>query len=70
MPTYTYQCQSCAAMLDVFRKIVDMDLAPDRCEACGKEQMSRIMTAPAGFFRDGGHNGEYNKTGPRKGNRK
>lgn len=67
MPTYTFQCQSCGEMKDVWRHMNDRDKAPERCERCGKPEMQRMFTAVGFSFTDGGHKGEYTKYGPRKG---
>lgn len=66
MPTYTYQCQKCAHMIDAHRKIVDRDNAPDSCDQCGNKELKRLLAAPAIQMKSG-HKHEYTKYGPRKG---
>ncbi len=66
MPTYTYQCQKCAHMIDAHRKIAERDNPPPSCENCRHKDLKRIMATSNFSFTDGGHKGEYTKTGPRK----
>lgn len=71
MPTYTYQCQSetCGHLQDKMNKISERDeKPPEFCEKCGKTELKRPEVPQGGIgftFKDGGHNGEYTKTGPR-----
>lgn len=71
MPTYTYQCQkaTCAHMQDKLNKIAERDThPPEFCDKCGNTELKRPGSPLPGAsfsFKDGGHNGEYTKTGPR-----
>ncbi len=54
MPIYDYQCSSCEHKLEAIQKISDAPLTT--CPVCGKETLSKCVTAPS--FRLGG-NGWY-----------
>jgi len=54
MPIYAYACSSCGLQKDVMRKISDAPLTT--CPECGKETLSKQLTA-AGFQLKG--NGYY-----------
>jgi putative FmdB family regulatory protein len=47
MPTYEYQCRSCAHRFDAFQSITASPLA--RCPRCGKK-VDRLISAGAGFL--------------------
>jgi putative FmdB family regulatory protein len=72
MPIYSYQCQKCAHIEEAWNKSVHTrDECPiPFCKNCGNtEKMLRPGVEKSNFsFKDGGHNGQYNKYGPRKGN--
>jgi putative FmdB family regulatory protein len=50
MPTYEYQCGSCAAVFDRQRKIADM-LGPEGepCPECAAENVKKVILTPAGL---------------------
>lgn len=45
MPIYEFQCKSCGAEVEVLQKINDPHLTD--CEACGKAEMKKKVTAAA-----------------------
>lgn len=45
MPIYEYQCQSCGNEIEVIQKISDDPLKD--CEACGKSEMKKMVSAAA-----------------------
>lgn len=45
MPIYEFQCQSCGAEVEVLQKISDAPLTD--CEACGKPDMKKMVSAAA-----------------------
>ncbi len=47
MPTYEYQCRSCAHRFDAFQSITASPLT--RCPHCGKK-VDRLISAGAGFL--------------------
>jgi putative FmdB family regulatory protein len=47
MPTYEYQCRSCAHRFDAFQSITASPLV--RCPQCGKK-VERLISAGAGFL--------------------
>lgn len=64
MPIYEYQCQSCGTRKEVLQKISDPLLTD--CDACGKSELKKLLSA-AGFRLSGG--GWYEtdfKTGNKK----
>ncbi len=64
MPIYEFQCQSCGAEVEVIQKISDLPLTD--CEACGKPELKKMVSAAA--FRLSG-SGWYEtdfKTGKKK----
>jgi len=53
MPTYEYECTSCAHTLEAFQSISENPLR--RCPACGKKTLCRRIGAGAGIiFRGSG----------------
>ncbi len=50
MPIYEYQCASCGNSIEVIQKFSDDPLT--ECEACGKPDLKKKVSAPA--FRLGG----------------
>ncbi|MEM7219219.1 MAG: zinc ribbon domain-containing protein [Pseudomonadota bacterium] len=51
MPIYEYQCKQCGHRLEVIQKISDKRLR--KCPACGKQSLSKLVSA-AGFRLKGG----------------
>ena len=45
MPIYEFQCQSCGTEVEVIQKISDLPLTD--CEACGKPDMKKMVSAAA-----------------------
>ena len=45
MPIYEFQCQACGFEIEVLQKISDPHLTD--CEACGKSEMKKKVTAAA-----------------------
>lgn len=45
MPIYEFQCQSCGTEVEVLQKISDAPLTD--CEACGKPDMKKMVSAAA-----------------------
>jgi putative FmdB family regulatory protein len=45
MPIYEFQCQSCGNEVEVIQKISDAPLTD--CEACGKSDMKKMVSAAA-----------------------
>lgn len=51
MPIYEYQCKACGHELEIIQKISDEPLK--FCPECGKEELSKLVSA-AGFRLKGG----------------
>ncbi|MCL4693159.1 MAG: zinc ribbon domain-containing protein, partial [Candidatus Hydrogenedentes bacterium] len=48
MPTYSYQCQKCETVRDVFHS---MSATPRlTCESCGSRRMKRLLGTGAGII--------------------
>jgi len=45
MPIYEFQCQSCGIEVEVIQKISDAPITD--CEACGKPEMKKMVSAAA-----------------------
>jgi putative FmdB family regulatory protein len=45
MPIYEYQCTSCGNKTEVIQKISDAPLS--HCEACGKDDLKKLVSAAA-----------------------
>ncbi len=45
MPIYEFQCQACGTVIEVLQKISDPHITD--CEACGKAEMKKKVTAAA-----------------------
>ncbi len=45
MPIYEFQCQSCGNEVEIIQKISDAPLTD--CEACGKPEMKKMVSAAA-----------------------
>ncbi len=67
MPTYSYQCQKCETITDVFHS---MSATPKiSCESCGSKRMKRLIGTGAGiifkgsgFYQTDYKNGSNGKT--------
>jgi putative FmdB family regulatory protein len=44
MPFYEYQCRACGHELEVLQKVSDPALK--KCPACGKSQLTKLVSAP------------------------
>jgi len=44
MPFYEYQCRACGALTEVLQKISDAALK--KCPGCGKNQLTKLISAP------------------------
>ena len=44
MPFYEYQCRACGAQTEVLQKITDAALK--KCASCGKNQLTKLISAP------------------------
>jgi putative FmdB family regulatory protein len=44
MPFYEYQCRACGAEVEVLQKISDAPLK--KCPQCGRNQLSKLVSAP------------------------
>ena len=44
MPFYEYQCRACSALTEVLQKISDAALK--KCPECGKNQLTKLISAP------------------------
>lgn len=72
MPTYSYQCQKCETVLNVFHS---MSATPRiSCEQCGSRRMKRLIGSGAGiifkgsgFYQTDYKNGSNKKTDESKG---
>ncbi|MCC6695766.1 MAG: zinc ribbon domain-containing protein [Candidatus Hydrogenedentes bacterium] len=66
MPTYTYQCQKCDNLFDVFHA---MSATPKlKCEACGSAKTKRLIGTGAGiiFKGSGFYETDYKKSGKKE----
>jgi putative FmdB family regulatory protein len=45
MPIYEYQCSSCGNKTEVIQKVSDAPLT--QCEACGKDDLKKLVSAAA-----------------------
>ena len=52
MPFYEYQCRACGMQTEVLQKISDPPLK--KCPACGKSQLSKLVSAPVFRLKGGG----------------
>ncbi|MBI4565484.1 MAG: zinc ribbon domain-containing protein [Planctomycetes bacterium] len=48
MPTYDYECSSCAHRFEIFERVHETD--PKICPKCGKRRSRRQIGAGAGFI--------------------
>src|SRR6478735_3655083 len=52
MPFYEYQCKACGAQVEVLQKITDAPLK--KCPECGKNQLTKLVSAPVFRLKGGG----------------
>jgi putative FmdB family regulatory protein len=52
MPFYEYQCSACDAHVEVLQKISDAQLK--KCPECGKQKLTRLISAPVFRLKGGG----------------
>jgi putative FmdB family regulatory protein len=52
MPFYEYQCRACGTLTEVLQKVSDPPLR--KCPKCGKNQMSKLISAPVFRLKGGG----------------
>jgi putative FmdB family regulatory protein len=52
MPFYEYQCKACGAQTEVLQKITDAPLK--KCPECGKNQLTKLVSAPVFRLKGGG----------------
>jgi len=52
MPIYEFRCEKCGHEFERLQKIADPD--PEQCPACGKDAVSRLISAAAFRLKGGG----------------
>ncbi len=52
MPFYEYQCTACGTQVEVLQKITDEPLRT--CGACGKDKLTKLVSAPVFRLKGGG----------------
>ena len=52
MPFYEYQCRGCGELTEVLQKVSDPPLR--KCPACGKNQLTKLVSAPVFRLKGGG----------------
>ncbi len=52
MPFYEYQCRACGHELEVLQKVSDPVLK--KCPSCGKNQLTKLVSAPVFRLKGGG----------------
>lgn len=52
MPFYEYQCRACGHELEALQKVSDPALK--KCPACGKNQLTKLVSAPVFRLKGGG----------------
>tara|TARA_Y100001970_G_C14057346_1_gene762281 strand:+ start:470 stop:727 length:258 start_codon:yes stop_codon:yes gene_type:complete len=51
MPTYSYECQACGNIMDVFQKMADSTLKKYDCNKCNKKnKVKRIIKGGSGMI--------------------
>ena len=51
MPTYSYQCQSCGNIIDIFQKMSDVTFEKHNCNKCEKEsEVKRVIKGGSGMI--------------------
>jgi putative FmdB family regulatory protein len=54
MPFYEYQCRACGAQVEVMQKISDAPLK--KCPECGRNMLTKLVSAPVFRLKGGGWN--------------
>jgi putative FmdB family regulatory protein len=71
MPIYEYACANCGATVEAIQKVDDKPLK--KCPECGKNKLSREISAPSFTFKGSGwYINDYAKSGaaePKKGSK-
>ena len=52
MPFYEYQCRACGDLTEVLQKVSDPPLR--KCPGCGKNQLTKLVSAPVFRLKGGG----------------
>jgi putative FmdB family regulatory protein len=52
MPFYEYECRACGELTEVLQKVSDPPLR--KCPECGKNQLSKLVSAPVFRLKGGG----------------
>ena len=52
MPFYEYQCRACGTLTEVLQKVSDPPLR--KCPECGKNQLTKLISAPVFRLKGGG----------------
>src|SRR4249920_2841020 len=52
MPFYEYQCRACGHQLEALQKVSDPVLR--KCPSCGKNQLTKLVSAPVFRLKGGG----------------
>ena len=52
MPFYEYECSACGAQVEVLQKITDAPLR--KCTECGKNKLTKLVSAPVFRLKGGG----------------
>jgi len=52
MPFYEYQCRACGHQLEALQKVSDPVLK--KCPSCGKNQLTKLVSAPVFRLKGGG----------------
>lgn len=69
MPIYEYACTNCGATVEVIQKVDDKPLK--KCPECGKNKLSREVSAPSFTFKGSGwYINDYAKSGGGKESKK
>jgi len=64
MPFYEYECRACGAQVEVLQKISDAPLK--KCPECGRNMLTKLVSAPVFRLKGGGWYETDFKTGNRK----
>lgn len=68
---YPWLCNDCEHVTDAERRLIDMEIPPDKCEKCSLTNLRRIVIRPKGikgYILEGQnwHHTDYHKNGPIK----
>jgi len=51
MPTYSYQCQECGDIIDIFQKMTDASFEQCDCSTCNKKsKVKRVIRGGSGMI--------------------